>query len=235
MQRRGLGLGRSETSAGKIIGLQGHWLASAYSSGDHYGRHMHCCHGGHTACRAENPGRSSLHSAGCRLVRHLLLFLCVITAPRECPGQHAGHQVDLPVLIDGAKNPERIPDGLALQHFLLALTVAANASQMELNRQEAQLGSLEIPSDERIVMKRELQLFRRGWEALERKWDISNPQMRPEEQSGAVAELRKARGELSDSTMARIRSLLSAQTAGRLDRHIQTRVKSRIIIYGSAN
>lgn len=84
-------------------------------------------------------------------------------------------------------------------------------------------------------MKRELQLFRQGWEDLERKWDISNPQMRPEEQSRAAAELRKARGDLSVSTMARIRSLVSAQTAGRLDRHIQTRVKSRIIIYGSAN
>lgn len=235
MQRRELGLGRWDTIAGKFTETQGNWLSSPDISGYDHVFHGRCCHSGCPARRAEDPGRSSLHAAGHKLVCHLLLFLYVLTAPLECLAQHAGHQTDLPVLVDGAKNPERIPDELALQHFLLALTVPANASHMELNRQEAQLGSLDLPSDERIVMKRELQLFRLGWEALERKWDISNPQMQPEEQSGAVAELRKARGDLSVSTMARIRSLLSAQTAGRLDRHIQTRVKSRIIIYGSAN
>lgn len=235
MQRTGLDVARNGRHREMIFGSGDNWLTSTSNSGGYSVSQAGCCRSGHPGRRADNPSRSRLQAAGARLVRHLLLFLCVITAPLECLGQHAGHQTDLTVLADGAKNPERIPDELALQHFLLALTIPANASQMELNRQEAQLESLGMPSDERIVMKRELQLFRQGWEDLERKWDISNPQMRPEEQSRAAAELRKARGDLSVSTMARIRSLVSAQTAGRLDRHIQTRVKSRIIIYGSAN
>jgi|GEM_PF-2893493 len=161
-------------------------------------------------------------------------FLCLIAAPAAGAAQHAGHLTELPVAVDGAKNPEKIPEDLAAQHFLLAISVPASPSPVELKRQEAQLASLGLAPAERAVVKQELARFRQQWDELEVQWERAGRQAQPEEQSRAVSAISAARRGLAASTISRIRGLLSVESGEKLERHIQTRVKSRIIIYGTA-
>lgn len=62
-----------------------------------------------------------------------------ITSPEQAL-QHAGHEPDatnLPVAIDGAKTPEKIPDRLAYYHFIMAVAEHAEPSPDELDRRAA--------------------------------------------------------------------------------------------------
>lgn len=177
-----------------------------------------CCYGpmpGQAGGQPPFPERATR----CRATNAFLAFLCLIAVPA------AG----------AARNPEKVPDHLAVQHFLLAFSVPASPSPVELKRQEAQLASLGLGADERAVMKQELARFRAQWEELDRQWSRAGQQSQPEEQSRALSAIAAARSGLSVSAISRIRGLLSPESGERVDRHIQTRVKSRIIICGSAN
>ncbi len=188
--------------------------------------------------QADEPADGALRTSATARVKQVLClaqFLFVFAWPLACPGQHAGHQMELPLFVDGAKTPELIPEELAQQHFLLALSVPASPSLTEVKRQEAQLESLGLEDGEKMVLRREVQLFRQEWEQLDRKWGAA---MRPgaaEAQARAAGELRMARSQLCASTMARLRSLLAQESAGRLERYVRERVRTRIKIYGSAN
>ncbi len=167
-------------------------------------------------------------------MRAIFAFLCLIAAAAPGAAQHAGHLTELPVAVDGAKNPEKIPEDLAVQHFLLAFSAPASPSPVELKRQEAQLASLGLAPAERAVVKQELARFRQQWDELELQWERAGRQAQAEEQSRAVATIAAGRRGLAASAISRIRGLLSAESGEKLERHIQTRVKSRIIIYGTA-
>lgn len=128
-----------------------------------------------------------------------------------------------------------VPDDLAYQHFLLAFSIPASAGALEQKRQDAQLESLGLNPDEKAGLRRELALFRSQWEELNQRWALAGSQAQVDVQSQILAEVKKQRSSLSASAMARIRRFLTPESAEKLDRHIQTRVKSRIIIYGNSN
>ena len=52
--------------------------------------------------------------------------------------------MNLPVLVDGSKNPEKIPDSLAYHHFFSAVSAHPTPSAQEVARQNAQLLPLKL-------------------------------------------------------------------------------------------
>ena len=109
-----------------------------------------------------------------RTIRHLVLMglcacICNVIVTHPCPGQHTHHVSELPVLVDGSKTPEKIPDELAYHHFLTALATPQEASPEEQKRQEAQLLPLGLTPERRSQMIRTLATFKSQFDDLERR------------------------------------------------------------------
>ena len=89
--------------------------------------------------------RTSLSRARYRLPLLTLLALFVVNAQSVPPGP----TTKLVVLVDGAKNPEQIPDDLAYRHFLVAVATHEKPSAEESGRQKAQLAPLGLAEADR--------------------------------------------------------------------------------------
>jgi len=67
-------------------------------------------------------------------------------------------------IIDGSKTPEQIPDSTARRLLLRSLSVASNATHVELEIQMTKLANFGFSLDEQKIIKRELATFRAAYD-----------------------------------------------------------------------
>jgi len=162
-------------------------------------------------------------------------LLCASGVAVASQAQHVHSAPDLPVLVDGAKTPDRIPDELAYAHFLVAVAVEEDAPEEDRNRQAALLLPLDLEANERqllVAILGRLKLKLNETEASLR--DAAGAAQDPQT-SRRVATILEQRKQAIAAAVAEIRRSLSPSVVDRLDRHIQNRVKPKIVIYGSGN
>lgn len=138
-----------------------------------------------------------------------------------------GSQGSLPVLVDGSKNPQLIPDALAYQHFFTAFAAHPTPTTQEQARQNAQLGPLQLAAADQAALVTTLAGFRVQLDQIVGAVLVATT-------PAAVAGLQAQKTALAAATLANLKQALTPAGASQLDRYIQTRVKTHIKIYGGA-
>lgn len=96
----------------------------------------------------------------------LVLVFAVSAWAQNPPHQHT---VAPTTVIDGAKNPELIPDSTAFRHWLLITSVVPNASNADFLRQQAEVSQLGLTESEKLKLFLVLANFRSQYETLIRR------------------------------------------------------------------
>lgn len=153
----------------------------------------------------------------------------------EGNAQHSGHTTDLPIVIDGSRTPDQIPDQLAYHHFFLAVAEHDRPSPEESARQNSRLVPLRLSDTDTASFVRELSRFREQLDDIERSREqtASSPSLTLSEKTAAFEALKARQQTLVATTLANIRGFLSPAGLERLDRHVKEHVKPRIAIFGT--
>jgi hypothetical protein len=137
-------------------------------------------------------------------------------------------RVEIPLAVDGAKNPELIPDDVAYRHFISVTAATAAASEEEIRRRDAFVAQLELLPADRTSYLAALSNVREALIDTEQRLRVSHSN------SETVAELRRQRGRILDDAAARVLTSLSPDGVQRVEAHINGHVKKHIRIYGQA-
>lgn len=172
-------------------------------------------------------------SSGGRAFRRMTAWICfpVLLAPMaRAYGQPAHSEHRLSVVVDGSRTPDLIPDELAYRHFILSIAERRNPSREESRRRDIRLRDIRLSDPDQYLLIAAVQGLREELETIEeaRKEALQDMSVT---RDATLASL-KAR---EDKAIAAVRSslrLLSPDGQARLDEHIKTRVKKRIVILG---
>jgi len=160
----------------------------------------------------------------------LALSACLTFAAATVAGaQNAGSVTKLVVVVDGATNPEQIPDDLAYQHFFLAVAAHEQPSPQEVARQSAQLAPVGLAASDRQMMTRELGRMMTALEAIDAAERASDGSVT------ALSDLKVQRAAARARAITTVRGALSTEGASALDDYVIGIVKRGIKIYGTAN
>lgn len=162
-----------------------------------------------------------------------LALLCASGVAVASQAQHVHSAPDLPVLVDGAKTPDRIPDELAYAHFLAAVAVEEDAPEEARKRQAALLLPLALEASERQTFGRILAGLKLRLNETEAGLQEAARDAQDAQAPARIAALLDQRKQVMSAAVAEIRRSLSPEAVERLERHIRSRVKPRIVIYGT--
>jgi hypothetical protein len=151
-----------------------------------------------------------------------------ISAPFASSQEH--HRHDLSTVIDGRTNPELIPDELAYEHFILAISERQAASELEVRRREAFLRPLGLSSEDRNHVIFALTGVREALDAVEAKRQSLSAGTDPDV-SRRLIELKAERNTILKD--ARNRLHLSSDGKARFDNYVKKEVKRRIVVLGA--
>ena len=141
----------------------------------------------------------------------------------------------LRVAVDGATDPEAVPDDLAYRHFLMALAVARTAPSAQVARRDALLATVSLSAADQAAMKTALIEVRERLDHVsQRRRQFTPESVVSVAAQVALVDLRREENEIIAVARARVESALSVEGFVALDRHIQDHVKRRIVIYGDA-
>ncbi|MGB9611858.1 MAG: hypothetical protein ACPL7M_12880 [Bryobacteraceae bacterium] len=163
----------------------------------------------------------------------LLLVLVAVVPQGRLWAQHAEHPAQLPILVDGDRTPEAIPDDLAWAHFLAAIALEENALERDRKRQEAQLRPLGLEPDHQAALKRILAGLKTALKENERALEKAAQGAQTLETSRRIASLLAQRKQLSSAAVGDLRRTLPEEAFARIENHVRTHVKRRIVIYGT--
>lgn len=138
------------------------------------------------------------------------------------------HIAQLPLLVDGDKNPEQIPDDLAYRHFISVTAARGNASAKDLDRRDAFLARVGLSATDRTA-------YLKAVNGVSDELANIDLQRRSAATDGALSrlpELKQREVRLLDTAAGRIRGTLSRDGVERVRTHISAHVKKHIKIYG---
>ncbi|MGO9093988.1 MAG: hypothetical protein ACLQGV_02100 [Bryobacteraceae bacterium] len=174
-----------------------------------------------------------------RKSRLLIIALTTVLACRVVCAQHvhpqssSGATAQLPVLVDGSKTPDQIPDALAYQHYFMAVAAHPSPSAQEQSRQDAQLLPLQLSAADQQALILRLASFRTQLDQLENNLANSANATPAPSTPSQLASPNAQQAALATAALAGLRQSLTPDGASRLDQYVQTRVKAHIVIYGT--
>lgn len=136
----------------------------------------------------------------------------------------------LPLVIDGEKMPQSIPDYVAYRHFVMAAAIPDRPSSEEISRRDGLLAQLHLSKEDHAALVRALATVRDGLNRIDeerRKWSDDAPASR-----AVLATLRAQRDALLQNAHGRLQESLTPDGLTRLETYVHEHVKSRIKIYG---
>jgi murein DD-endopeptidase MepM/ murein hydrolase activator NlpD len=141
---------------------------------------------------------------------------------------------DPPGTIDGAKNPERIPDATAYKALFLAVAEAPDATEDKKNLMKEKISAAQLNPDDCAILLGLLEAFEGQRRALNEERDRISSQVflpPPDSPLGKQqAELYAEQEKLVVDTVALLNARLSQEGAQRLYNYVQT-IKSRIKLF----
>jgi len=147
---------------------------------------------------------------------------------------HLAHQAsgsELPIVVDGSKTPERIPDWIAYRHFISKVSLPSDAPVDEQARRNIHLNEVGLSPRDRAALLREIRGTRQKLDDIaERRLQWQND--RSSHAEGQRLALRAEEKAVYDDTQQRIRGAMSFEGGTRLSEHIN-RMKTGIVIRGS--
>jgi hypothetical protein len=144
---------------------------------------------------------------------------------------HSRHTTSLPVAVDGAISPERIPDRLAYRHFVMSVALADDATTEEVAARDAALDHVGLSDDQRGML---ISVLRGVGDELNGVAEGRRSVAAALQSSGPSLDvLRRQQDEILDNARLQLRSILNADSVAAIDTHIRQHVKRRIIVYGA--
>ena len=144
------------------------------------------------------------------------------------PAGRGGSANGLPLAVDGAKTPERIPDHVAYRHFLMAAAEARDASPERLADRDARLARVGLSQRDTRSLVTALKTVREELNAVAAE-RLALGRAAPAAQAAA---LKQREDDVMDGARARVRTFLSPEGRQRLERYLREQVKPHIVIYG---
>jgi hypothetical protein len=158
----------------------------------------------------------------------------VLCAQHVHPQASPGSPGQLPILVDGSKTPDQIPDALAYQHYFTAIAAHPSPSAQEQARQAAQLLVLHLsPADQQVLIA-SLAPFRTQLDQIEAGWVQLAGAPTNANAAAQFTALRAQQSALAAATLANLRQSLTSDGASSLDQYVKTHVKAHIVIYGTS-
>jgi len=162
-----------------------------------------------------------------KLSMAVIMSCSLLSAQHVHPMSSSSAAPGLPVLVDGSKNPEKIPDNLAYWHFFAAVAAHVTPTAKEQGRQNAQLLALNLSAVDRQNFVAALAGFRATLDGIEAT-------LLAQASAAQVVSLRQQKDSLLSSTMAALNSSLTADGLAKLNGYVTTHVKQHIVIYGGS-
>ncbi|HEX4137949.1 MAG TPA: hypothetical protein VHY84_25295 [Bryobacteraceae bacterium] len=131
----------------------------------------------------------------------------------------------LPVMVDGSKNPQSIPDALAYSHFFTAIAAHPSPTPQEQGRQNAQLALLQLADADSAALTGLLAKFRVQLDQIESNFAAGTG-------PSSLASLQTQKSASVATIRASLQQALTPAGLNRIDQYVQTRVKTHIVIYG---
>lgn len=132
-----------------------------------------------------------------------------------------------PLLVDGRTDPSLIPDVVAYRHFVMAVSLQAEASEEDVRRRDAFLAMAALPPADRIAV-----ILATAGVADELAIGRQLKQSQIAD-VGALAAHHQRRDLLLRNAQERIQTALTPEGNERLARFIQRHMKTKIRIYGT--
>lgn len=138
----------------------------------------------------------------------------------------------LPVAIDGAKEPNRIPDVVAYRLFLSVAALPANASPEKIRGRDALVNRIGFSSEDKAAFVKSLGDFREELESkTEQRKRLTtgfDPARRAE-----LAALKAQEHDMFANLRSHVERTLSPDGVARMQAHIDDHVKRRVKIFGT--
>lgn len=149
--------------------------------------------------------------------------------------QHEGHSMQLAVIVDGSKTPDRIPDELAYQHFFLAISDPGQSSANAVSRQKAWLSRLELSAADELNLATIVNQLRKELDSIELSVNqvAADPNRSAAQKNQVLGAVKQQRQTAVAATVSRLRATMSAQGWSITDAHVRNHVKRNIVIYGT--
>lgn len=138
----------------------------------------------------------------------------------------------LAISIDGAKNPERISDRIAYNHFIMVTAKTANASAEQFDRRESLLRQVGLSKEDHESYVAALTNVREELDRIaseRRQWPANGTAS----ERAALTVLKQQEYDVLEDARLRLETALSPEGKTRLQRHIRGHVKRRIVVYGT--
>jgi hypothetical protein len=145
-------------------------------------------------------------------------------------GAHA-----LPLSVDGAKNPELVPDPLAYRHFFLSTIPPDNApAESTSKRQELRLTKLGLEGQDREDYVRAMGQARESLASIAvQRASWSDPPLDTATSRVMLKRLAEQEAQVFEDTRRLLQYSLTTEGFGRLEAYVRGSVKQKIRIYGS--
>jgi hypothetical protein len=144
---------------------------------------------------------------------------------------HTGAMAMLPIAVDGAKDPERVPTAVAYRHLIAIIAIRDHdASAESIERRRVHLSRIGLSEADEQALSAALRGVGDELNSLEQARRNT-----PSDAFGAALDLNAIRvqeRDLLDTARERFGSTLSADGSARFDSYVQQHVKRRIVIYG---
>ena len=154
-----------------------------------------------------------------------LAFVCNLNAqllpdPLDPPHSQHVHTPTTPV-IDGATNPELIPDGTAYRLVFVVAAESANPLPDEVARHSAYLGKLGMKDSDRQLLADALKVFKGQYDDLMKNYNDAAQVAMVHGQAPDTAALLRQREALVQSTRDKLKLLLTSEGITSLDAFVQ--------------
>jgi hypothetical protein len=163
-----------------------------------------------------------------RYVTVFVLSLFAVGAWAQTPAQQS-HHVDVTV-VDGAKNPELIPDSTAFRLWLVTVSPSSNSAEKDRAFQQAHFNQLQLLGADRLALMSVLTEFKTQYADLIARYNESAKAGLLNGTQVDTKAFLQQREELVSNTRIAIKNRLSSEAADRVEAHVQ-REKSRIKIH----
>lgn len=164
----------------------------------------------------------------CRLLAALGLFAAAASTYGQHVHPNADHQ--LPVAVDGAREPNKIPDDVAYAHLIALVAIPDMPNDDEVRRRDTLLDPVKLEPPDRAAL---LESMRGVYAQLD---FLSREQKRlsstPDLHSQRLEDLRLRKTATYSAAISRLNARLSPKGRKHLKAYLLTEVKPRIVIYG---
>ena len=143
--------------------------------------------------------------------------------------------MELKVVVDGAKNPELIPDDLAMRHFLLSIAESRSATPIDIGRRSSHLRDAGLSAADGAALVRALDGAREEIGAIQDERDAldKDKTISDGDRAATLDSLKNCEHAAIDAAASRVSALLSTGGRQKLQGYLNEYVKRHIQILGN--